>query len=117
MSPTRLPLLLAVLFFLCAIDSFSATESGGGQAAIVNWQGINYRAHIISAEGGKYRIRYDEHREGRPDEEWVSVDRLKNSDYTPFRSAGGEGTNRAGGASGGRALRLLLVHQRHGAGG
>jgi hypothetical protein len=100
MSPSRLLRLLAVLLFLCAICSASATQSRGGQAVIVRWQGINYPAHVISSEGGRYRIRYDEHREGRPDEEWVGVDRLKNSDYSLFRPAGGGGAGRAAGASG-----------------
>lgn len=62
------------------------------QAVVVNWQGINYPAHIISIEGGRYRIRYDEHREGRPDEETVGAERLKNSDYTPFRTGGAGNT-------------------------
>lgn len=52
---------------------------------MVRWQGINYRAHITAAEGGRYQVRYDEHRDGRPDDEWVGIDRLKNSDYSPFR--------------------------------
>ena len=80
--------LLALAFFAFTITSVWAAESDVGRAVKVNSQGINHAAHIIAVEGAKYRIRYDDHREGRPDEELVTVDRLKNSDFSAFKPAG-----------------------------
>lgn len=78
--------LLLVLFFVLLSPAFSQ-QAASGQAVLVRWEGINYPAHLTAAADGRYHVRYDEHREGRPDEEWVGVDRLRNKDYSPFQSS------------------------------
>ena len=80
--------LLAFVIFAFTITGVAAAESDAGRAVRVNSQGINHAAHIIAVEGAKYRIRYDDHREGRPDEELVTAERLRNSDFSPFKPAG-----------------------------
>jgi hypothetical protein len=65
----------------------ASQHTDAGQAVMVNSDGINHRAHLIGTDGKRYHIRYDDHREGRPDEEWVGVERLKGLDYRPFKPA------------------------------
>jgi len=65
----------------------SSPQADPGKPVMVNSEGINYRARLIGTDGKRYHVRYDEHREGRPDEEWVGVERLKGVDYRPFKPA------------------------------
>src|SRR3982751_626031 len=94
MSLSRLPRLpgpgavAAALLFVFTICVAAPAQPDEEKAVMVNWQGINHKAHIIGTADGRYHIRYDEHRDGRPDEEWVGVDRLKNRDYSPYKAGG-----------------------------
>jgi hypothetical protein len=82
-ASTLVRTLLACICLLLFLATAPAQPSD--RAVMINWQGINYAGKIIGSEGARFHVRYDEHREGRPDEEWVTADRLKNRDYTAFR--------------------------------
>jgi hypothetical protein len=86
---------------LSSATAIASAQSTQGQAVMVKWQGINFRAHLTGIEGERYHIKYDEHRDGRPDEEWVAAERLSNIDYSPFRRSGGAdpGDNPAAGSA------------------